>query len=222
MGKCVISKKMIENKLKLVDIFNKLDDKEIKRLVDITTIITLNRDNILFYEGDESNCFYALLDGHLKLYKTGIKSNEIVLHYFIKPTMIAEMATLENIKFPATATATIDNTTIAVIDKVKFLALLKNNSNFSFHIIKSLTKKIKNLEVAINRNLIFDATTKVCSLLKENPYILVNSKNKHIANILNMAPETLSRTVTKLKKLNIIDKNQKLIDEDKLDMFLDF
>ena len=213
---------MMKNKLKLVDIFNKLDDKEMNELVNITTIKKLNCDNILFYEGDESNYFYILLDGRLKLYKTGVKSNEIVLHYFTKPEMIAEMATLENIKFPATATATVDNTIIAVIHRAKFLALLKNNYNFSVHIIKSLTKKIKNLEVAINRNLIFDATTKVCSLLKEDPKILENSKNKHIANILNMAPETLSRTITKLKKLNIINKTQKLIDEEKLDLFLDF
>ncbi|MEA3513153.1 MAG: helix-turn-helix domain-containing protein, partial [Campylobacterota bacterium] len=121
-----------------------------------------------------------------------------------------------------TAIATKDNTKVLLIDKEKFLRLLEEDSTFSFHIIKSLTKKIKALEVTINRNLIFDATTKVCSLLKENQNILENSKNKHIANILNMAPETLSRTITKLKKLNIIDQKQKLLDEEKLDMFLDF
>ncbi|MEA3353907.1 MAG: Crp/Fnr family transcriptional regulator [Campylobacterota bacterium] len=208
--------------LKQIDIFKELDDMELRQISDITTTKRLSSDNILFYEGDESNCFYALLEGHLKLYKTGIKSNEIVLHYFVNPTMVAEMATLENIKFPATAAASKDDTLVAIIDKEKFLKILKDNSDFSFHIIKSLTKKIKNLEVAINRNLIFDATTKVCSMLKEQPDIFQTNKNKKVASILNMAPETLSRTVTKLKKLNIIDNDQKLINEDKLDMFLQF
>ncbi len=213
---------MIRNKLQKIDIFKNLNEDELLLLENIATVKELSKDNILFYEGEEANCFYALLEGHLKLFKTGIKSNEIVLHYFTKPTLIAEMATLENIPFPATATATTDETIVALIDKTKFLELLKDNSSFSLNIIKSLTKKIKNLEVAINRNLIFDATTKVCSLLKENPNILEISKNKHIANILNMAPETLSRTVTKLKKLNIIDSEQRLIDEEKLNLFLEF
>jgi CRP/FNR family transcriptional regulator len=136
--------------------------------------------------------------------------------------MVAEMATLENMNFPATAVATRDNTMVALVDRAKFLEILKDDSIFSFYIIRSLTKKIKHLEVAINRNLIFDTTSKVCSLIKENPEFIENSKNIQIANILNMAPETLSRTLSKLRKLNIIDKNNKIINEEKINIFLEF
>lgn len=213
---------MLKDMLKNIDIFSTLDDNDLNTIAQISTIKTLRKDNILFYEGDSSNSFYALLEGELKLYKTGIKSQEIVLHYFIKPTLVAEMATLENINFPATAIALCDNTKVAVIDKEKFLKILQNDTKFSLHIIRSLTKKIKNLEVAISRNLIFDATTKVCSFIKEKPEILKTHKSVQIANLLNMAPETLSRTITKLRKLNILDNENNIKDIEKLDMFLDF
>jgi CRP/FNR family transcriptional regulator len=208
--------------LKKIDIFSTLSDEELQSLSEITTIRTLEKDAIVFYEGDDADALYALIEGSLKLYKIGIKSNEVILHHFNAPTLVAEMATLENIKFPATAQATMQNTKIAVINKENFLSLLHQNSDVSLHIIKSLTKKIKHLEVAINRNLIFDATAKVCSLLKENPKVFQNQKHTQIASFLNMAPETLSRMVTKLKKIQILDDEYNLLDSSKLDMFLEF
>jgi len=213
---------MIKKELRNIDIFKTLNDREFAKIDNITTIKKLSENNILFYEGEKPKYFYILLDGYLKLYKTGIKSNEIVLHYFTQASMVAEMATLENMNFPATAVATRDNTMVALVDRAKFLNILKNDSIFSFYIIRSLTKKIKHLEVAINRNLIFDTTSKVCSLIKENPEFIKDSKNIQIANILNMAPETLSRTLSKLRKLKIIDRNNKIIDEEKINIFLEF
>lgn len=213
---------MKKNMLKNIDMFSSLDENELEKIASITKIKEFNKDNIVFYEADEPQYFYILFEGHVKLYKTGVKSQEIVLHYFVNPTLIAEMATLENIKFPATCVATQDRTVIGMCEKKSFENMLKNNSELSFHIIKSLTKKIKNLEVSINRNLIFDATSKVCSILKENPKIFQTHKNIQVANLLNMAPETLSRTLSKLKKMQIINSKNELINSDKIEMFLDF
>jgi len=212
----------IKSLFKNIDLFNSLQEEELDEVIKISLVKTLNKDNILFYEGDKADKFYFLLDGHLKLYKTGIKSQEIVLHYFTQPTMVAEMATLENINFPATAVIVKDETRVALIEKENFLDILKKDSQLSFHIIKSLTKKIKNLEVSIKRNLVFDATTKVCSLLKENPEILILYKKNEVAHMLNIAPETLSRTLLKLKKLEIINDEYNVIDTKKLDTFLEF
>ena len=213
---------MLKEALKSIDMFSCLDDSEFNEVVDVTTLKKLQSDNILFYEGEKPDYFYLLFNGQLKLYKTGFKSQEVVLHYFHKPSLIAEMATLENFNFPATCVAVQDNTTVGMIEKEKFKLILEKNSKLSLHIIKSLTKKIKNLEVSINRNLIFDAITKVCSILKENPTIFKTHKSVEVANRLNMAPETLSRSVTKLKKLEILNDNNEIIDTQKLDMFLGF
>lgn len=212
---------MIVNRLQTIDIFNDISLEYLEKIAQISQIKSFRKDNILFYEGEEPQYFYALLEGNIKLFKTGFKANEIVLHHFTKATMIAEMASLEGIVFPATAVATKDDTKVVLIEKEKFITLLKKDSEFAFYIIKSLTKKIKYLEVAINRNLIFDSTTKVCSFIKENPNFSVDYKNIEVANILNMAPETLSRVLSKLKKLEILDKTNKIKNIEKLDMFLE-
>ncbi len=213
---------MIKEQLKKIEIFKNLTEIELEKVINISIVKKLSRENILFYEGEKPLFFYALLDGFVKFYKTDLKGNEIVIHFFTRPTFLAEMPSFENIPFPATAICMKDESSFLLIDREKFLSLLNSDPKFSVYIIKSLSQKVRNLEQVINRNLIYDAMTKVCSYIKENPTDVVNTKHKDIAIILNMAPETLSRILKKLKNLNIIDKKGMLLDAEKLEMFLVF
>ncbi|CAA6812560.1 MAG: Unknown protein [uncultured Sulfurovum sp.] len=212
---------MIIEKLRKLNLFKMLDDSEIERLAKISMVKNFTRDNILFYEGEEPQYFYLLLEGHLKLYKTDLKGNEIVIHYFREASFIAEIASLENIKFPATAIVVDKKIEVVLIDKEKFTKILQEDAHFSFHIIKSITLKIKQLELVINRNMIYNSMSKVCSFIEENPDYIQIAKNKEVANILNMAPETLSRILSRLRKLEIIDKKNIILDDDKLKTFLE-
>lgn len=213
---------MIKEKLQKIEVFQQLKDEEIEKIISISTVKRLSKEKILFYEGENPEYFYLLIEGFVKFYKTDQKGNEIVIHFFTKPMFIAEMPSFENIPFPATAKAMREDTEFLLIDRMKFLELLHIDRKFSYYIIKSLMYKVRNLEQVINRNLIYDAMTKVCSFIKENPIDIAYTKHKEIAIILNMAPETLSRVLKKLKTLNIIDKECRLINSDKLDMFLEF
>ena len=212
----------VKEYLKTIDIFTSLEDKELEEIASFTNIEKFNKDNIVFYESEKAKYFYGLVSGSVKLYKTGFKNNEVVLHYFSTPTLIAEIISMEDLIFPATAVSLQDDTKVALINKDKFTSMLQVNSEFSYHIIKSLTKKIKNLEQVINSNLIFDSLTKVCYFIKENPDYLVTNTNVQTANMINMAPETLSRVLTKLRKVGILNKQNNVIDNEKLELFLEF
>ncbi len=202
---------MYKNVLKKIDFFKFLSDEEIELVNNSSKIVTLNKDNILFYEGDLAKSFYIMVQGKLKLYKTGTTGNEIVIHNFSKPTMLAEMATFQESTFPATAISTSNVTKVAVLEKEVFISLLQNNANLSFHIIGALIKKMRTLEQTIHRNLVYDATQKVCSLLKESPNILIEKKHSEIANKLNMAPATLSRTIKKIKEKGYLNSDNEVI-----------
>ena len=212
---------MIIEKLRELNLFKMLNEHELATIAEISSLKTLHQDNILFYEAEVPRYFYLLLSGHLKLYKTDLKGNEIVIHYFTQASFIAEMASLESIKFPATAIAMSKEVTVLLIDQAKFLKILQEDAHFSFHLIKSITLKVKHLELVINRNMVYDAMTKVCSFIDENPDYMIRAKNKEIANFLNMAPETLSRILSKLRKLEIIDKKNVVVDEEKLKALLE-
>lgn len=211
----------MNEKLQTIDIFKTLNNETLNEIASISQIKKLSKDNVLFYEGDEPDYFYCLITGHLKVFKMDLKGQEIVLHYFTKPTLVAEMPSLEDIPFPATAVAMGDSVEVLCINQKKFLNMLQGSQTFSFSLVKSLTKKVKNLELVINRKMVYDAITNVASFIQENPNIMKNSKNKDIASILNMAPETFSRTLAKLRKLEIIDTNNEIIDSEKLSTIID-
>ena len=203
---------MYKDVLKKIDFFKFLSEEEIVLIDSSCKIVTLNKDNILFYEGDLAESFYIMLQGKLKLYKTGTMGNEVVIHNFSQPTLLAEMATFQESPFPATAVSTSNITKVAILEKEVFIKLLQNNANLSFHIIGALIKKMRSLEQTIHRNMVYDATQKVCSLLKESPNILIEKKHAEIASKLNMAPATLSRSLKKIKEKGYINEENIVID----------
>ena len=208
-------------KLQKHQIFTGLEEEELKKISEITYSKKFEKDQIIFYESEEPKYFYLLDSGLAKIYKVDSKGNEIVLYNFSAPSMIAEMASIENFNFPASCVA-LEKCNFLLIKKEEFIHLLKSNSDISFHVIKSLTKKIKGMEGLVNRSLIFDATTKVAHYIDERTDDFIDKKSKDVANELNMTPETLSRVLKKLKDLDVLDKDRNLINREKLQMFLNF
>ncbi len=209
------------NTLKNIELFKTLNDDQLSLIETITLFENFNKDSIVFYEGDVPEYFYVLLQGEVKIYKVDHKGNEIIVHNFTAPSLIAEMASLEGFAFPATCVC-LEDCRFALIKKEQFLNLLKENTLISFQIIRSLTKKIKAMDNLLNRSLIFDATTKVAMYIDKNPEEFKNKKNKIIAAELNITAETLSRVLKKLKELHIINSKLELLNKEKLQMFVNF
>ncbi len=187
----------------------------------ITATKKYSEGEIIFFEGEMPHYFYLLLSGFVKVYKTDHKCNEIVLHNFAPTIFIAEMASIENFKFPASSVA-LSDCEIAIIKRNEFIEILKTNPEISFLLTKSLTRKIKALEELLNRSLIFNATTTIASYIYHNEELFKTKKNKLIASELNIAPETLSRVLKKLKDLKILDKESNIINRNKLEVLLNF
>ena len=204
--------------LQQTDLFNSLSLEELEN---ISTVHKFQKDNIVFSEGDSSEYFYFLVEGSVKVYKVDTKGTEIVVHNFENNTLLAEMATIEKINFPATCICMKDSTFI-LIKRDDFLQILESNAKVSFQVIKSLSKKIQSFNGLLNRSLIFDATTKVASYINDNPELLKTKKKKAIATELQMTPETFSRILKKLKDLKLIDNDLNILDKDKIEMFINF
>ena len=185
--------------------FNSLDEKEIKDLKDITIKKNYKKGEILFYAKDKPRFLYLLASGIVKLYKHDFKENEVILHQLCAPNLIAEIANFEESPYPANCAFESDSE-VHLIEYQKFKELFLSKNEISMLFIKSLTKKIKALESFINYSITADSYTKIAKFLYENEEILKSIKQVKIASILNIAPETLSRNITKLKNEKITRK----------------
>ena len=61
----------------------------------------------------------------------------------------------------------------------------------------------------IQKEVILTADAKVAKFILENEDLFKKLKNTQVASILNLTPETLSRTLSKFKSSGIIDLDEK-------------
>lgn len=202
-------------KLKNIDMFKDLDEDTLNKIEKFTTEHTISKDNIVFYEGDDTKYLYLLVHGIIKLYKTSSHHKEIVLKYFHENELIGEVANFEQIPYPATAKAYTD-VEIIKIDFEKLKGIIYSNPELSFIIQTSLIKKIKNLETIISTNLVLDSKERVAKYIYNHTDDFFTTKNILIAEILSVSPETLSRILKFFKDHDIIDVKSKRIDKEAL------
>lgn len=188
--------------IKTIEIFSHLSPKQLQQLEHISLMRHYESNEIIFYQGDASKYFHFLLQGEVSVYKSN-DTETLEVHRFRAPSMIAEVATLKSLPFPASA-ETLSPCTILKIAKVPFIDLLHNDAGLSISMMTSLMNKIGTLERAIEHLSAPDTMSKIVRLMMEQPQLFSTLKGTQIAKKLSISPETLSRNLSKLKKENLI------------------
>ncbi len=96
--------------------------------------------------------------------------------------------------------------------KIDYKKLEENffkNPKIATNIIKSLASKLKIMSEVVTKEIVFTSEAKIAKFLVENAELFNKLKNTQVASILNITPETLSRTLTKFKKQDIISIDDK-------------
>lgn len=186
--------------------FENLNDEQFKLLSSFAKKNKYSKDSILFYEKEQPTSLILLTEGTLKVYKTDMKNNEIIMKRFTPFSMIAEMAILEGVTYPASAAFETDGTVIE-IDFERFKKEFFNSPEIALMFFQSLSKKIKYLEDVISLNIVLDSTARLAKFLCNNEDTLKSLKHYEVAKHLHMTPETLSRTFKKLVVLDLVEKN---------------
>jgi len=186
-----------------VGLFNHLTPDQQKKIEQIGIIRHYSAGEIVFYEGDESNYFHFLLQGEVNVFKVSASHETMLIHRFRAPSLIAEVATLKQIPYPASCEST-QNSTVLKISRDPFLQLIQNDPSLSIALISSLTQKIGALESSLQRHSAPNALAKVARLVRDDPNIFQRLKGIEIARLIGITPETLSRMLKKLKSEGVI------------------
>ncbi|HEX5670009.1 MAG TPA: Crp/Fnr family transcriptional regulator [Sulfuricurvum sp.] len=188
--------------LETIEIFSHLSPVQLQQLEAISLCRHYASGEIIFYQGDQSEYFHFLLEGDVSVYKSN-DTGTLEVHRFRGPSMFAESATLQGIPFPASAEA-LCSCTILKLHRSPFLKLLHEDAGLSIALITSLSKKIVSLQRLNDQLSAPDALSKIVRLMSDRPDIFSTLKGIEIAKIAGIAPETLSRILTKLKKEKLI------------------
>ena len=194
--------------LKKISFFENLDDEQLRLISSFAKKKNYEKGSILFYEKEQPKSLILLTEGTLKVYKTDPKNNEIIMHRFLPVSLVAEMAILEEISYPASAAFESAGSVIE-INYERFKKEFFHNPEVALIFFKSLSKKIKYLEDVIALNIVLDSTARLAKFLCDERVELKTLKHYDLAKHLHMTPETLSRTFKKLAVLELVEKDNK-------------
>lgn len=212
---------MILEKLQKIDFFNNLDIDLLKELSKFAKINTYEENSMLYYEGEILDEIYFVLSGEIKFYKYDSFENEVFLYKITKNLVFdfnfvdfnfKEFSTFSNAQFTK-------KTKILSININIFANFIKQYKAIKENIYKTNFKILGIFQNIIKLNVIYDAMTKVAFFINEDVENFNNLKKHEIAYMLHIQPETLSRVLKRLARLEIIqiDKNKiKIINQQKL------
>ncbi|MEA1879574.1 MAG: Crp/Fnr family transcriptional regulator [Campylobacterota bacterium] len=189
--------------LEAIDMFSKLDEKHQALIKKKIRIKYFQSDKVVFYEGDQSQYLYLLLEGKIKLYSAGQNGSEIHLTHFEAPQPVAIYAYLQNKPFPATCRF-VDDGAMGLLHIDDFHALMRI-PEFSEALAHCLSSQVMMFSDILHQETQLTSEAKVADLLLKNNNIFKEYKKHDIAKILNITPETLSRVLTKFKKDTLIN-----------------
>ena len=120
--------------------------------------------------------------------------------------MISELSTIDDSMIHCFSNAAfLEESIILEVDfaELKKQFLSKNILNNEF--INELLLKTHQLHCVVNRELVFDATSKVAYMLSNDLEMFNRLQRQEVSFMLHIQPETLSRVLKKLKRDTIID-----------------
>lgn len=185
------------------------------------------KGQVIFYEDNHPNGLYCIKKGKVKITKYGNEGKDQIVRFAGDADLLGYRALLSGDTYKGTATA-MEDTHICHITKSNFLEVLENNSSFSIDIIKLLSNDLKSSEqklVNISQKSVLERVSEALLILKnrfgtdENGVLNVILTRREIGDMSGITTESSIRTLSALKKKNVIDligKKVKIVDLNQL------
>jgi len=201
-------------------LFEGLDDDVLRAIVGNQLPRDFKKGQIIFYQNDEADYFYVVLDGWVKLYRQMPTGKDVILHICTTGETFAEAAIFHDHCYPATAEVVSDAKIVAINSK-NFSNVLEKYPQASMQMLCSISAKMKlmvtELEQAKGRNSLQRVAYflyKLCSANNVSSVIELPYEKHLIAARLGIKPESLSRALTKLRGAGVNCVNNQIIVSD--------
>ncbi len=210
--------KTLKEIIKTINLFRNIEEIELDMLVSISSVSAYQKDFILYYETDSTDKLLFLVEGLLKVYKIDKYDNEIFLYYIYPNSMISELSNLDENKIHCFSNATfVEDSIILSIDFKKFKEAFLYHNELTLNFVQELIYKNQQLQCIVNRELVFDATSKVAFMIVNDLAIFNKLKRNEVSLLLHIQPETLSRVLKKLTRNEIISIDKGIVMVEKYD-----
>lgn len=196
--------------LKKIPLFSSLPPKHIKSIEKISTIKNYPKNSTIFTPNTVASGFYILKKGKVKIFKLQ-RGKEQIIKIFSQPAIFGEAASFTGNCFPAWA-ETLEDSEIIFVPREEFLLLMKQTPEIALNLLAVMSNRLIYLTKVIESLSLKSALSKVASYIVRNQ---INGELEFKTNLaaleLGLTKETVSRMLSKLKNLGVIEKRRSKI-----------
>jgi CRP-like cAMP-binding protein len=201
-------------------LFKGLTDRELERLLDQAVVRRSPRGSVLFVQGDPADRMFVVLDGWIRLVRTTREGQEVTIHIFGRGESLAEAAVFQMGSYPVTGMA-VEDARLLTIPAESLLACLRAHTELCFNMMASLARRlhgfVQQIEQLSTRSTAERLALFLCRLCVAETgscTIRLPLDKTLIAARLGMQPETLSRSLAKLRKIGVETRGAVVIVQD--------
>jgi CRP/FNR family cyclic AMP-dependent transcriptional regulator len=197
-------------------LFRELNDFELTKITDIAIVREWKKQSHVFLQGDPLENVYFINNGKIKIYKSDINGKEQIVAIMKKGDMFPHVGFFRKGDYPAYAEV-LEQSTLIAVPISKFESVLIENPELCIKVFRVLGEKIVDLQNRLEEQILNNTYEQIIKLLirlaqkhgkeQEDGTILLKSEftNRDLANMIGTTRETISRTLTKMKKDELIE-----------------
>ena len=192
-----------------VPIFSNLSCGEIADIARITTSRTFRKGEVVYHEGDIEKKLYVIHHGRVKISKMSEAGKEQIIRILEPGDFLGELSLFVHVPLNNTAEA-MEATNVCIIDGVRLNEIISKNPGIATKIIVELGIRLQKAEDLIESLGLQDVEQKVADTLlrmsEGKAEIKLVISKKDLAAHIGISRETLSRKLTQLQDMGLIEQ----------------
>jgi CRP-like cAMP-binding protein len=150
--------------LRNVPIFSELTEPDVATLAKVATRRRYPKDTVVFFENEEGDFFFMILEGRIKVTILGDDGREIILSVLGSGDFFGEMALLDNEPRTATAIA-IEESELLSLHRTDFQNVIADNRGIMAALIRILTARLRRANHQISTLALLDVYGRVARVM---------------------------------------------------------
>ncbi|MCH1625853.1 Crp/Fnr family transcriptional regulator [Ferdinandcohnia quinoae] len=206
---------LIRAQLKEVPIFKELTPEELEPFVDISQSRLYKQKMLVFMQEDPLDRVFFIQSGKVKIYKTDMHGKEQIISVLEAGEMFPHAGFFRKGGYPAHAEI-IEDATLIVTPIDQFEEILIKYPELCIKLFKVLGEKIIDLQKRLEEQILHNTYEQIIMLLlrlcrtngvkaNDRYKLTTHFTNRELANMIGTSRETISRTISILKKKGFVD-----------------
>jgi CRP/FNR family transcriptional regulator, cyclic AMP receptor protein len=200
-------------------LFRDLNDQEMDKIVQISLSRVWKKNSYIFLQGEPLDNVYFVDEGKVKIYKSDVNGREQIVSILKQGEMFPHVGFFRKGSYPANAEV-LEKAILVVVPIAKFENVLIENPELCIKVFRVLGEKIVDLQNRLEEQILNNTYEQIIKLLirlgekhgtvnEDGTVTLINEfTNKDLANMIGTTRETVSRTLTKMKKEELIEMDE--------------